>query len=254
MYFRYIPLALFLTLAAGCGSDSSIKRPPETYFSEGKQLYSKGKYEDAIAKWKKVKESFSSPILSTAAELMIADAQFNDKKYIEAAASYEDFRKLHPDSDKAPYALYKVGLSHFKQFEKIDTDQTPLKNAVSSFETYLKEYPNSELTGKVREILQQCRLKQSQYEIYVGRFYFRTGKYASAIGRLKSELEKFPDSPANEETLYYLGRAYMETGDMVNAKESFERLLKDYKTGKFSKEAGKLLAESTRLAATQKKS
>ncbi len=254
MYFRNFTLALLLALAAGCSSDSSIKRPPETYFSEGQKLNAKGKYEEAREKWKKVKDSFSSPILSTAAELMIADAQFNDKKYIEAAASYEDFRKLHPDNEKAPYALYRIGLSHFKQFEKIDTDQTPLKSSVSSFESFLKEYPDSPLAGKVRDHLRQCRLKQSEYEIYVGRFYFRTGKYVSAIGRLKGELDTFPDSPVNDESLYYLGKAYMETGDMEKAKESFERLLKNYKTGKFSKEAGELLAESSRLAASHKKS
>ncbi len=254
MDFKYIAIALLLAVAAGCSTDSSIKRPPETYFSEGQQLYSKGNYEEAIAKWKKVKESFSSPILTTAAELMIADAQYNDEKYIEAAASYEDFRKLHPDNEKAPYALYKMGLSHYKQFKKIDTDQTPLKDAISAFESFLKEYPDSELAGKVRENLRVCRTKQSEHEIYVGRFYFRTDKYVSAINRLKYELEKFPDSPANDKALYYLGRAYMETGDMEKAKETFARLVKDYKTGEYAEKAGKLLTETTKLAAAKKKS
>jgi outer membrane protein assembly factor BamD len=254
MVFKYIPLILVLTLAAGCSSDSSIKRPPETNFSEGQQLYSKGKYEEAVAKWKKVKESYSSPILTTAAELMIADAQFNDKNYIEAAASYEDFHKLHPDNPKAPYAFYKMGLSHYKQFTKIDTDQTPLKSAIDVFESFLKEYPDSELAGKVRENLKQCRVKQSEYEIYVGRFYYRTDKYPSAIGRLNNELEKFPDSPANDKALYYLGRAYMETGDMEKAKETFERLVKNYKSGEYAEKAVKLLAETSKLASAKKKS
>jgi outer membrane protein assembly factor BamD len=254
MVFKYIALSLLLALAAGCSTDSSIKRPPETYFSEGQTLYSKGKYEEAIAKWKKVKESFSSPILTTAAELKIADAQFDDKNYIEAAASYEDFRKLHPDNEKTPYALYKMGLSHYKQFKKIDTDQSPLKDAASAFETFLREYPDSELADKVRKNLQLCRAKQSEYEIYVGRFYYRTDKYASAIGRLKSELEKYPNSPDNDKALYYLGRAYMETGDMEKARETFEQLVKNHKTGEFAEKAGKLLTETTKLASTRKKS
>ena len=39
----------------------------------------KGKYEDAITEWKKVKESYQSPQMVTEAELKIADAHFADK-------------------------------------------------------------------------------------------------------------------------------------------------------------------------------
>jgi outer membrane protein assembly factor BamD len=233
-------IGLFVA-AAGCSNNSSIKKPPETYFSEGQKLYAKGKNEAAIEKWKQVKESFSSPILSTAAELMIADAQFDDKNYIEAAASYEGFRKLHPNSEKADYALYKQGLSHYNQISKIDTDQTPLKNSIADFELFAKEYPKSEYIGKVREKLESCRVMQCEYEIYVGRFYYRTEKYTSAISRLNEALEKFPASPVNDEALYYLGQAYLETGNKAKAKEALQRLIKDFKTSKHAAEARKLL-------------
>ena len=241
MSLKNILLIGMLSVLTGCAGNSSIKRPPETYFSNGKKLYAKGKYEDSINEFKKVKESYSSPILATAAELMIADAQFADKNYIEAAAAYEDFRKLHPNSEKAPYALYKLGMSHLNQVKKIDVDQTPLKNAIGSFELFLKEYPTSELKDTVAMKLEMCRRKQSEYEIYVGRFYFRTGKYASAISRLKDGLEKFPTSPANDEALFYLGQAYIESGDKAKGKEALERLIKDYKNSKYLEDARKLL-------------
>ncbi len=244
MSLKNILLVCLLAAAAGCSSTSSVKRPPETYFGDGQKLYAKGKYEDAITQFKKAKESFSSPILSTAAEYMIAEAQFSDQSYIEAAASYEDFRKLHPNNEKAPDALYKLGLSHYNQIKKIDTDQTPLKNALGAFELFLKEYPGSELAGKAHEKLELCRVKQSEYEIYVGRFYFRTDKYESAINRLKEALERFPASPENDEALFYLGKAYIKTGDKTKGKEALERLVKDYKSSKHVDEARKLLAKS----------
>jgi outer membrane protein assembly factor BamD len=243
MSLKYIVFFL-LIFAAGCSSTADIKRAPETYFKEGQNYYAKGKYEEAITQWKKVKESYSSPLLTTIAELKIADAQFSSKNYIEAAVEYENFRKLHPNNEKAPYALYRLGLCNFNQIKKIDTDQTPLKNAQNSFETFLKEYPGSELTAQVREKLELCKTKESQYEIYVGRFYLRTNQYVSAITRLKGALEKFPTSPANDEALLYLGQAYIKTGDKPNAKESLERLLKDYKTSKHAEKARKLLAKS----------
>ena len=244
MYLKNILLIGLIAAATGCSSNSSVKKPPETYFSEGQKLHAKGKNEAAIEKWKKVKESYSSPILSTAAEIMIADAQFDDKSYIEAAASYEDFRRLHPNNEKPPYALYKLGLSQYNQISKIDTDQAPLKKSITAFELFVKEYPKSEYNGKVREKLESCRVKQCEYEIYVGRFYYRTEKYTSAISRLQDALEKFPASPVNDEALFYLGQAYIETGNKAKGKEALQRLIKDYKTSKHATEARKLLDKS----------
>ncbi len=232
-----------LALIAGC-TGSSIRKPPETTFMEGQKLLAKGKYEQAAVEFKKVKESTASPALSTAAGLLNADALFNDKSYIEAAAEYENFTKLHPDSEKAPYAMYKLGLCHYKQAEKIDTDQTPLTSAVKTFETFLKEYPQSDLTGKVRESLQKCRAKQSEYEIYVGRFYFRTDKYPSAINRLKEAIDKYPSSPTNDEALFYLGQAYLKTGDKAKGKEALQRLINDYRNSKFAEKTKKILAKN----------
>jgi outer membrane protein assembly factor BamD len=245
MNFKFISFIGLLALASGCSSTSGIKRAPETYFKDGQKYYDRGKYEAAIEQWKKVKESYSSPLLTTIVELKIADAHFSNKNYIEAAAEYENFRKLHPNNEKAGYALYKLGLCHFNQIAKIDTDQTPLKNALSTFETFLNEYPNSEYSGQAREKLEVCKTKQSQYEIYVGRFYLRTDQYAAAISRLTGNLEKFPASPANDEALLYLGQAYIQSGDKAKGKDALQRLLNEYKSSKLADKARKLLAKTT---------
>ncbi len=244
MSFGKILFFGILTIVAGCGTSSSVKRPPETNFVEARKLYEKGKYEQAATEFKKIKENTASPALSTAAVLMNADSLFHDKSYIEAAGGYEEFQKLHPGNEKAPYAMYMLGLCHFKQAEKIDTDQTPLTSAVKTFESFLKEYPKSDLTEKVKDGLLMCRTKQSEYEIYVGRFYFRTGKFPSAINRLKEALETYPTSPVNDEALFYLGQAYLKTGDKEKGKETLQRLIKDFKASKFSGETKKILAKN----------
>lgn len=244
MTVRNMLLVALLATTAGCSTESSVKRPPETYFSEAQKLYAKGKYEQAVDKLKKVKESYRSPVLTTAAELLSADAQFGEKNYIEAASEYETFVKLHPDNPKAPYALFRAGLSHLNQAEKIDIDQTPVKNAVASFERFQKEYPDSELKRQVEEKLKQCRVKESEYEIYVGRFYYRTNKYASAITRLTSALEKYPNSPANDKALYYLGRSYLDSGQKTKGKEALQQLTQKYKNSEFSDKARKILGKT----------
>ena len=133
----YIAIVSLVAILTSCASAPAPVKSADASFKEAEAAYAARDYEEAIAAYKKVKESYSSPELTTQAELKIADAHFENKSYIEAAAAYEDFRKLHPSNPRAPYALYRAGLSHYHQITGIDTDQTPVKNAVVTLQSFL---------------------------------------------------------------------------------------------------------------------
>ena len=241
---RIIALFCFFGLAACATTDKAKSSSPDTMVKQADDLFAKGNYDDAIAQWKKVKDSYRSPELTAMAELKIADAYFAKESYIESAAAYEDFRKLHPQSDKAPYALYRMALSHYNQIEKIDTDQTPVKNAAAALETFLKYYPQSEYAKDATFKLAMCRVKMAQYELYVGRFYYRTDKYVSAIGRLEGIIKNYPGYPVIDETLYYLGASYLQTGELAKGRDALNRLIKEFPASKYAEKARKLLSSS----------
>lgn len=220
-------LALASALLQGCATPQ-INKQADLLYKEGEQFFQDGKFEDAIAQWKKVKESYQSPELTTKAELNIADAYFLNKDYIEAAAAYEDFRKLHPKHPQADFALYRQGMSYFNQIHSIDTDQTPVKNAQTTFDSYLKLYPAGSQLAEVQEKLRECRDKQLQYELYVGRFYLKTGAYKAAIARFEESLKMFPDAARRDEVLYFLGRACLEDGQKAKGREVFGQLAREF--------------------------
>lgn len=220
-------LVLASALLQGC-STPQVNKSADLLYKEGEQFYKDGNYEDAIAQWKKVKETYHSPDLTTKAELGIADAYFLNKDYIEAAAGYEDFRKLHPKHPQADFALYRQGMSHFNQIHSIDTDQTPVKNAKITFDSYLKLYPDGAQRAEVQEKHRECRDKQLQYELYVGRFYLKTDAYKAAIARFEESLKMFADLARRDEVLYYLGKAYLEDGQKAKGGEIFGQLVKEF--------------------------
>jgi outer membrane protein assembly factor BamD len=229
---------------SGCSSTPAVIKSAAEYFKEGEQAYTEKNYEEAITLWKRVKESYLSPELTTKAELNIADAMYNNSNYIEAAAEYENFRKLHPNNDKAPYALFRLGMCNFQQITGIDTDQTPVSNSVQLFTTFLDSYPTSELAPEARKKLDAVLAMQLEHEIYVGRFYLRTEKYGAAIKRLEAALAKFPKSSATEEALLYLGKSYMLSGDKVKSREIFNRLAADYPSSPFVDDAKKFMEKN----------
>lgn len=233
-------LVLVSALLQGCATPPVIKTA-DAFYKEGERLFKDGKYEDAIAQWKKVKETYQSPEFTTKAELGIADAYFLNKDYIEAAAAYEDFRKLHPKHPQADFALYRQGLSYFNQIHGIDTDQTPVKNAQATFDSYLKLYPTGAQLAEVREKHRECRDKQLQYELYVGRFYLKTDAYKAAIARFEESLKMFSDLARRDEVLYYLGKAYLENGQSDKSREVFARLVSEFPHSRYVAAATKAI-------------
>ena len=232
---------LAATMLQGCATTTQVNKSPETLYKEGEYLFQKGSYEDAIAQWKKVKESYQSPELITQAELNIANAYFLNGDYIESATAYEDFRKLHPSHAQAGFALFRQGMSYYNQVKSIDTDQTPVINARTIFESYLKLYPAGEQLGEVQEKIRDCRDKQLQYELYVGRFYLKTKAYKSAIGRFEDALKVFPDLARRDETLYYLGRSYLEDGQKAKGREFFGQLSREFPGSAYISNANKAM-------------
>jgi outer membrane protein assembly factor BamD len=236
---RYL-CPLLLSLLTACSS-VPLENRPSVLYKEGENFYASRRYDDAIAQWKRVREAYASPELSTNAELKIADAYFESERYIEATAAYDEFRKLHPTHEQSAYALYRMGLSSYNQITGIDTDQTPQRNAVIYFEDFLRKFPKSEYVADVKDKLEATMQQQLQHEQYVAKFYYRTEKYDAAIKRLEEALATYPKSPLNDETLYLLGAARLRNGNQEKAKEAFNRLSTEFPGSKYIMDASKLL-------------
>jgi outer membrane protein assembly factor BamD len=237
---RKTSLLFVFALLAGCAT-APLASQPAAIYKEGDQHFDAKRYDDAIVQYKKVRDAYASTELSTSAELRIADAYFESERYIEAVSAYSDFRKLHPVHQQAPYALYRMGLASYNEITGTDRDQTPQKNAVIYFEDFLAKYPKSEHAADVRDKLERVKVQQLQYELYVADFYYRTGKYISAIKRLENVLATFPKSPLHDETWFLLGASRLKSGSPEKAQEAFARLTTDFPNSKFNMDAGKLL-------------
>lgn len=238
-----ILIMICLPLFSGCASTPTADPTAQDLYASGESFFTRSRYQEAIRYWKQTKEQFPEPELMAKAEIGIANAYFLDHEYIEAGAAYEDFRKLHPSHELAQFALYRQALSNYNLITGIDTDQTPVKNALTLFESFVKQHPKSEYVARVQEKIAECRSKLAHYEIYVGRFYYRTDAYQSAIGRLEGALTQFPDYSGHDETLYYLAKANLEAKQKDKAQSALSRLIREYPKSGYLGDARKLLAD-----------
>jgi outer membrane protein assembly factor BamD len=241
---RLVSLLLVCTLLAACAK--TVPPPPKTaaaYFQEGEVLFEKGRYDEAIEAWGKVRDSYYSPELNVLAELKIAEAYFLAEKYVEAAAAYEDFLKQHPDHGRTAEALFFLGMSYYQQRLTADRDQTATRNALVTFETLRKRFPGSIRAEEVKAFIQHCRNRLASHELYVGQFYLRSGHPGAAIPRLEGLFQDYPDFAERDAAWFYLGQAYLETGRRQDASEAINRLLGEFPASEYGDRGRKLLRE-----------
>jgi outer membrane protein assembly factor BamD len=218
--------------------------PPKAanvYYQEGESFFERGRYEEAIASWEKVRDSYQSAELNTLAELKIAEAYFAGGQYEEAAVAYEEFLRQHPNHAQTATNLFNLGIAYQRQTLSPDRDQTVTRQALSTFERLLRQYPEDLRAAESREAMDQLRDLLAAHELYVGRFYVRTKKPQAAIGRLSRLLENYPEHSGRDESYFLLGQAYLLQGERELAADNFNALYAKYPDSRFVGKARKLL-------------
>jgi len=223
-------LLLILSLLAACSPNTVV--PPAkgagVYFQEGEDFFQRGLYQDAIASWEKVRDSYYSPEMNTLAELKIAEAHFLAEEYIEAAVAYEAFLKNHPDHPRVADVLYQLGVSYMYQVLSPDQDQSATSYALNAFTTLKEKFPKDRRNEETQIYIDRCLNLLAASELNVGIFYLRNEEYAASINRIEGLLKKYPNYYERDKAYYYLGQDYLLNGQKEKAVETFNKLFNDH--------------------------
>lgn len=242
---KHLFVAMAVLAAAAACAPAQVPQPKtaDVYLAQGDAYLEDRLYDDAIANWEKVRDSFYSAEMTTLAERKIAEAYFLAERYAEAGAAYADFLKAHPESGDKPQLLYRLGQSYFRQMLSPDRDQAATQNALATFRTLTRSYPDAPEAEEARGLITLCKDRLAAHELYVGRFYLRTGETQSALHRLTGLFEQHQDFADEDEAYFLLGQAHLEAGARKEAAEAFNTLYRKYPESKYILKAQKLLEE-----------
>jgi outer membrane protein assembly factor BamD len=170
-----------------------------------------------------------------------AEAFFEKEDYAEAAVEYQHFLDLHRSHMLAPYAQYRLGLSHFKQVTTRDRDPEHVRQYIEAMQKLLKDYPGSAYELDAKAKIKEGRTHTAEYELYVGQHYYRQTAYLAALHRFERVITLYPDSDITAEALYYLAKTYKDIGSPERAVEHLNVLLAQYPKSKIRKEGQALM-------------
>jgi outer membrane protein assembly factor BamD len=234
---------LLLLFLAGCAAKQE-PFDPAALFRDGDENMHKENFEKARKDYQEIQEKSPDKSYDAVLMLRVADTYFGEEKYDEALVEYRAFLNFHPVNKDAVYAQYQIARCSFNQLTTIDRDPEPTRTALREFQTLIQKYPHSIFEEEARRDVSICLDRLSEYELYVGRFYYKKGAYKAALGRFEKLLQDYPGSAAEKDALYYEGLSYRDLGEHDQARSAFETLVKKYPSMKES--VGLLLAGLTK--------
>ncbi|MBN2372993.1 outer membrane protein assembly factor BamD [bacterium] len=216
-----------------CSKKARVLTDQELY-NQAMDYLGKDKFRKAEEVFGRLTEEYPESPLMAKTRLNRADCYFQLKEFDSARAEYERFLNLHPLHSKADMARFRIGQTFFKQILGPDRDQTYTIKALESFERFLKEYPQSQMTEEAKDSVSKCRLRLSEHDLYVARFYLKTGSYKAARGRLQKIWSLYPEVPWRDETLYLLSQTYMMEGMLDEARGVQAYLCREFPESPFT--------------------
>jgi outer membrane protein assembly factor BamD len=207
---RFVVVGMMLHLLIGGCSHLQEEKSPGELMNEGMKSFRKGRYEAAGEIFQKVKDRYPYSSFAIEAELKLADSLYKRKVYEETYDAYDEFERLHPKNENIPYVIYQKGMCHFQQLKTIDRDQSHTLKAREEFERLIKRFPKDDYANKARKNIRKCLVYLSEYELYVGHFYFKMKKYKAALGRYTYLINNYPDMGQYHEALEYIRKCKEE--------------------------------------------
>lgn len=244
-----LALAGLATLLGACGSgaavDPILRLSAQEALAQGKELMADEKYFRARDYLSHAFEVSPNSVEGREALLLSADCFYLDggrSNYIQAEAKYRDFLNRFPTSDRAAYVQFQIANSLAARMGRPDRDLTATHEALDAYEELLRLYPTSEYAAQGREKMRVVRENLAEHEYIVGDFYLRYRLPSAAEKRFEYLLENYPAYSEKEKVLFKLGVAQARSRQPEEARETFDRLAREYPESEFLAELPELPA------------
>jgi len=174
-------------------------------------------------------DTINPPEVSYSAEVLLArgEGYFIKKAYVEAAQEYQRFMELHATHPWAPYALYRQGLAYVAQIKSPDREPALATQARHTFENLIANYPDSAPVPQAAVQLTWVIDQLALHELFIARFYLRTGRPQAALGRLEYLRQNYPAAASARTVWFEIAQAREGVGDTDGAVSAYQQFLHD---------------------------
>ncbi len=239
--FKFVSLfslIFLLMLFAGCATTEKQENfSARQLLQQSKRLAKNEDHEKAKAKVQQLMEDYPDSKERVAGTMLLADLHFKEEEYEEAKFHYQKFTELYPAHPFVDRAHFYKAMSNFKLTDLASRDLTPVNSALEGFQHFVEDFPNSSYSKPAKLKITQCLDILAQNIFEIGKFYFRTGSYQSAIQRFKRLKLEYPNHSYNLEAEFLLGESYYREQNFSEATTYYKNVIRSSPKSEFAKEA-----------------
>ncbi len=214
------------------------------------ELYDYGMERMEQEDWLNALDAFRAITLSYSGSDIVDDALYHQGemhiKLKEYPLATLVFRRLISDFPQSPYndeSQYKLAYATFLQSNPPHLTQDKTFEAIRELQFFLQEYPESEWSEEVHDLLQECFDKVAEKDYRIGNLYYKMKDWEAARLYFGELLETYPMSNWAWRAQYEIADSYAREGDHRAAIEQFEIFIQSYPENELSAEAVKRLSD-----------
>lgn len=231
--------ALLVLGLASCGGypdeirldDDGLNEPDRLLFEKARFDLEKSRYNIAQQLFQTLINTYEDSEYAPLAMYGMAESFYHmgtRADLAQAKAEFENFEIFFPTDPLADDARLMIVMTHVRQIEKPDRDNSQATMAQTELETFISMYPDSPLLDEAKELLRSVQDVLADGIYRVGNFYMEAGEDAAAENRYMEILDRYPDFKEMPETLYRLGELKKRDEDEGEAIVYYGRVLREH--------------------------
>jgi outer membrane protein assembly factor BamD len=234
---RSVAIIACALLLSACSSDfdETATWSAQRLYTEAKDELTSGNYPQAIKYYEKLEARFPYGRYAQQAQLELAYAHFKDNDAPGAIGAADRFIKLHPNHVNVDYAYYLKGIIWFNEDQGIlarfadqdptERDPKAARDSFDAFKELAQRFPDSKYTPDAVLRMNWLVNALAAHEVHVARYYLSRGANIAAVNRAQWALKNYPQTPALEEALFVLVKAYDSMG-LDELRDDSDRIMK----------------------------
>ena len=207
-------------------SYAQLNKKAQTAFKFAAKLQKSSRYEEALVEFQAIESNYPYSKYAKLAKLRIGDVHFAMKNYIQATYQYKYYHELYPREENSDYALFRAGLSQYKQMPKaIDRDISQASSVLKTWRETLVKHPGTKYTDEILKYQQKVIKKMGRKELYIAKFYHKQDRCISAQKRIQKLFRQYPTFLKNSKALKIAADCARQLEDEP-AERKYKELLK----------------------------
>ena len=206
-------------LMTGCTSEfSSVLKSSDKDFKYeyAKQCFAQGKFGNAITLLSEVVTAQKGRQNAQESLYMLAMAQYCNRDYEAASATFRKYFQSYPKGDFAEQASFYVGQSLFQSMPDPRLDQSATVGAINAYQNFMDYFPESSLREEAQKKLFILQDNLVMKEYLSAELYYNLGGY---FGNINSNTE------SNYESCIITAENALKTYPYTSMREKFSLLI-----------------------------